>query len=56
MAVGQLVNTAVVGPDAGFVDLDLTNNTSTDTNALELPVFCDGFESGTTDAWSSVMP
>ncbi len=55
-ATGYLINTATVDPAAGITDLDLTNNTSSDTNALELPVFCDGFESGTTAAWSSVLP
>ncbi|HSN56884.1 MAG TPA: kelch repeat-containing protein, partial [Candidatus Sulfomarinibacteraceae bacterium] len=55
-AGGYLVNTATVAPAMGVTDLDLSNNASTDTNALELPVFCDGFESGTTDAWSSVLP
>ncbi len=56
MATGYLVNTATVDPAMGVFDTDLTNNESTDTNALELPVFCDGFESGTTGAWSSVLP
>ena len=56
MAGGYLINTATVDPAAGITDLDLTNNSSTDSDALELPVFCDGFESGNTDAWSSVLP
>ncbi|HSL17851.1 MAG TPA: hypothetical protein VLB51_08085, partial [Methylomirabilota bacterium] len=55
-ATGWAINTATVAPALGVTDLDLTNNESTDSNALELPVFCDGFESGTTDAWSSVLP
>ncbi len=55
-ATGYLTNTATVEPAAGITDLDLTNNTDSDTNALELPVFCDGFESGATAAWSSVLP
>lgn len=55
-AGGYLVNTATVAPAMGITDLDLTNNESTDTDALELPVFCDGFESGNTDSWSSVLP
>jgi uncharacterized repeat protein (TIGR01451 family) len=55
-ATGYLINTSTVDPGMGITDLDLTNNTSTDSNALELPMFCDGFETGTTDAWSSVLP
>ena len=55
-AVGSVSNTATVEPAMGVTDTDLTNNESTDTDALELPVFCDGFESGNTDAWSSVQP
>lgn len=56
MATGYLVNTATVDPAAGITDLDLTNNASSDSSALELPLFCDGFESGTTAAWSTVFP
>jgi uncharacterized repeat protein (TIGR01451 family) len=55
-ATGWAINMATVAPAMGVTDLDLTNNESTDSNALELPVFCDGFESGNTDAWSSVLP
>ena len=55
-ATGYLVNTATVDPAMGITDLDLSNNSSTDSSALELPLFCDGFESGTTAAWSSVFP
>jgi len=55
-ATGTIANTATVAPAAGITDLDLVNNSSTDTNALELPIFCDGFESGNTDAWSEVLP
>jgi uncharacterized repeat protein (TIGR01451 family) len=55
-ATGYLVNTATVAPAIGITDLDLTNNTAFDSSVLELPMFCDGFESGNTDAWSSVVP
>jgi uncharacterized repeat protein (TIGR01451 family) len=55
-ASGVLINTASVTVPAGFDDLDLTDNSHSDSNPLELPVFCDGFESGTTAAWSSVVP
>lgn len=55
-ATGYVVNTATVDPAMGVTDLDLTNNESTDFNALEVPLFCDDFEDGTTDAWSSVLP
>ncbi|RYX85272.1 DUF11 domain-containing protein [bacterium] len=33
-ATGNLVNTAVVAPPAGIVDLNATNNTSIDTNSI----------------------
>jgi uncharacterized repeat protein (TIGR01451 family) len=55
-ATGSLVNTATVEPAVGITDLDPTNNSDTDTDVLELPIFCDGFESGTTSAWSDVSP
>ncbi len=49
-----LVNTASVS--STFFDPDLTNNTWTDFVPLEMPVFCDGFESGDTMMWSSTIP
>jgi hypothetical protein len=55
-ASGPLVNTATVEAAMGVTDVDLANNSSTDTNGLELPMFYDGFESGSCGAWSSVLP
>lgn len=55
-ATGYLTNTATVDPAAGITDLNPLDNTDSDTDALEMPIFCDGFESGTTAAWSSTSP
>jgi uncharacterized repeat protein (TIGR01451 family) len=55
-ATGSIVNTATVSPAASVTDSDLTNNSSTDTDTITVPMFADGFESGTTDAWSPVTP
>ncbi len=55
-STGWLVNTAVVAAPAATADPDPGDNQATDVDALELPVFCDDFEDGTTDAWSTVMP
>jgi len=50
----SMSNTASVS--STFFDPDMTNNSWTDTVALELPIFCDGFESGDTLMWSSTTP
>jgi uncharacterized repeat protein (TIGR01451 family) len=50
----SLSNTASVS--SIFFDPDMTNNSWTDTVPLELPIFCDGFESGDTLMWSSTVP
>jgi uncharacterized repeat protein (TIGR01451 family) len=55
-ATGSIVNTATVSPAASVTDSDLTNNSSTDTDSITVSMFADGFESGTTDAWSPVTP
>jgi uncharacterized repeat protein (TIGR01451 family) len=55
-ASGVLVYTVGVSPGAGVTDPVAANNSHSDVNALELPMFCDDFEDGTTDAWSSVVP
>jgi len=55
-ASGQLVYTVTASPGAGVTDPVSSNNSHSDIDALELPVFCDGFEDGTTNAWSAVSP
>ncbi len=49
-ATRDLVNQAAVS--SSLTDPDLTDNTSTHVDALEVPLFCDGFDSGNTDDWS----
>jgi len=55
-ASGQLVYTVSVSPGGGVTDPVAANDSDSDVNALELPLFCDGFEDGTTDAWTQVVP
>jgi len=55
-ASGWLINEAAVTPPAGVVDPTPSNASMVDRNALEPPIFCDGFEIGTTGGWSSVTP
>ncbi len=47
------VNTATVGPPAGFTDPTPGNNSATDVTIYA--IFLDGFESGDTSAWSAVV-
>ncbi|MFO7688980.1 MAG: DUF11 domain-containing protein, partial [Cryobacterium sp.] len=54
-ATGVLENTATVTPPAGVAELDETDNSATDRDALGLSVFSDDFETGTTDRWSFVV-
>jgi uncharacterized repeat protein (TIGR01451 family) len=55
-AMGPLVNTATVAPASGVTDTDPGNNSATDSNAVGLDIFADGFESGDTSAWSVTVP
>jgi len=55
-AFGWLTYTVTASPGAGVTDPNVENNSDGDQNALELPVFCEGFEDGTTNAWSQVLP
>jgi len=55
-ATGLLVNIATVDAPPGMTDTDPSNNANSDFSALEMPVFCDGFESGDTFAWDAVSP
>ena len=55
-ATGQLVYSVTVSPGAGVTDPNPGNNSDSDINALETPIFCDGFEDSTTDAWSNTVP
>jgi hypothetical protein len=55
-ATGLLVNTATVTAPAGTTELDPEDNIAGDADALETPLFCDGFESGSVGGWSGAMP
>jgi len=55
-ATGRLVYTVTVAPGAGVTDPNSANDSGWDDNALETPIFCDGFEDQTTDAWSNTVP
>jgi hypothetical protein len=55
-ASGVLVYTVSSVPAPGVVDPVPSNDSDSDVNALELPIFCDGFESGDDTAWSSSIP
>ncbi len=53
-ATGALDNTATVAAPPGVTDPDSTDNAATDRT--EVAMFADGFESGSTGAWSSATP
>lgn len=55
-ATGELVYTVSAFPGAGMFDPNSSNDSDADVNALELPILCDGFEDGTTNAWFRVVP
>lgn len=55
-ATGQLTYTASVSPGSGVVDPAAGNDSAGDTDAIGLTIFTDGFESGSTNAWSSTTP
>jgi uncharacterized repeat protein (TIGR01451 family) len=54
-ASGSLTYTVSASPGAGVTDPVPANDSDSDVNALETPVFCDEFEDGTTDAWDRVV-
>ena len=51
-ASGVLYYAVSASPGPGVVDPSPSNDTGQDASSLEPPVFCDGFESGDTSAWS----
>ncbi len=51
-AIGTLDNTATATAPGGVLDPNSSNNSATDSDHVEDPVFADGFESGNTSAWS----
>jgi len=53
-----VTNTVLVEASPGVDDPDLSNNRASDTNLGWLPaeIFADGFESGSTSAWSRSVP
>jgi uncharacterized repeat protein (TIGR01451 family) len=56
---GPLQNTASVSSPSGYHDTNSTNDSSTTSTPVTPPaglIFQDGFESGDTSAWSSVVP
>jgi uncharacterized repeat protein (TIGR01451 family) len=55
-ASGWLIYAVTGSPGAGVTDPDPTNDSDLDINALELPIFCDGFETSDTSAWTPVIP
>jgi len=55
-ATGWLVYTATASPGVGVTDPNSGNDSDDDQNALETPIFCDGFEGGTTGGWSTATP
>ncbi len=55
-ASGWLVYTVNAAPGVGVVDPNGGNDSDLDRNALETPIFCDGFEMGTTGGWSGTTP
>ncbi|HEX9736051.1 MAG TPA: hypothetical protein VGG06_29155 [Thermoanaerobaculia bacterium] len=55
-ATGNLVNTATVTKPASVTDPNGANDSASDTDVLVVSrIFSDGFESGDTSAWSSVV-
>jgi len=55
-ASGWLITTGYVAPNLNVIDPTPDNARWTDVNALEPPIFCDGFETGTPGGWSSAQP
>lgn len=55
-ASGWLTYTVNAVPGVGVVDPNSGNDSDLDRNALETPIFCDGFEMGTTGGWSGTTP
>ena len=55
-ASGWLITTGYVAPNTGVIDPTPDNARWMDLDALEPPVFCDGFELGTTGGWSETTP
>jgi len=50
------VNQASAAVPTGTGDPVPGNNQAEDVDFLELPLFCDGFDSGGTTFWSGAMP
>jgi uncharacterized repeat protein (TIGR01451 family) len=55
-ATGMLVNQASAAVPTGTGDPVPGNNQAEDVDFLELPLFCDGFDSGGTTFWSGAVP
>ena len=55
-ATGWLITTGYVATDPSVIDPTPDNAVWTDIDALEPPIFCDGFEMGTTGGWSETTP
>jgi hypothetical protein len=56
VASGVLVYEALASPGVGVTDPVPANDSDSDVNALETPLFCDGFEGGDTGGWSLATP
>jgi len=55
-ATGVLIYEVAASPGGGVSDPDASNDSDRDIDALEVPVFCDGFETGDTSGWRSTTP
>ncbi len=51
-ATQAVVYTVAVGVGPGVTDPDPSDNLGSDSDRLDLPIFCDGFEDGSGGAWS----
>jgi len=55
-ASGNMVNNVEATVPFGTIDPNPENNSSSHWDALEMPIFCDGLETGDTDGWSAATP
>ncbi|MEX1309083.1 MAG: S8 family serine peptidase, partial [Candidatus Sulfomarinibacteraceae bacterium] len=55
-ASGWLITAGYVAPNTGVIDPTPDNAEWFEIDALEPPVFCDGFDIGTTGGWTATVP